>query len=95
MTRNMFHTSAKAATIPPLPARRSFLMVDGDLISELYTSVACRIVIYPPHQSSLAFHLITRPPISRTLSQHAHPFPSSAVFVGFCYCLWDHILSHQ
>jgi len=30
MVRNTSHTSANAATIPPLRARRSFLMVDGD-----------------------------------------------------------------
>ena len=92
--RNMSHTSAKAATIPLLPARRSFLMVDGDCTSELYTSVACQTVIYSSHQSSLTFNLsIHHPPVSRTPQpQHAHPF---LVFFGFCCCLWEPFLLRQ
>lgn len=54
MIRNTPHSSVEAATIPLLPARRSFLMVDRDFVtSELYASVACRTVIYPPPNPAL------------------------------------------
>lgn len=62
----------------------------GPYSSERYTSAAYRTVIYPPQRSSLTSNLIIHhPPISCTpLSQHAH-FPLSAVFVGFCFCVWE------
>jgi len=85
---NMSHTGAEAATIPLLPARRSFLMVDGDFVLPNST--------HWPLVELLSIHP-TNPALPSTYSNTIHLSvvrhnPSmlifSTVFVGFCCCLW-------
>ena len=65
MVHIMSHATASAATIPLLPARRSFLMVDGDFIlpSSTPRSLVEPLSIHPISPS--IDHTHTHPPVVR------------------------------
>jgi len=89
MIRNTSHTSVKAATIPLLPARRSFLMVTGDLYFRTLHFGCLSLSIHPTNPALPSINH-PRPPISRTpLSQHAHPSLFPAVFLALTVVFWN------
>ena len=91
MVRGTPHTSAKPATMPLLPARRSFLMVDGDFTFPDSTprSLVELLSIAPPIRPYLQFNHTSPTHQSYTTISACSPLPIFRGFCRPCSCLWE------